>query len=290
MNQLPYIASRMFNTPVAIHPQKAEVIVSALADRMGIARVARLMEDDDYGGTPGAMSGPSRDKPQAGYDIVQGVAVVPVYGTLVQKLGTLRPYSGMSGYDGIRQNLLMALADPEVKAIFMDFDTPGGEVAGCFDLVDTIHRARGIKPIWGMANEMAYSAGMALISACDRVMVPRTGGEGSVGVVVLHMDWSAAIDEAGLKVTIITYGGLKAEGNPYQRLSKEAKGRIQNDINTMGELFVETVARNRNLSPDAVRDTQAACYLGGRCVEVGFADAVMPADEALLELVEAVAS
>jgi len=289
MNQLPYIASRMFNTPVAIHPHKAEVIVSALADRMGIARVARLMEDDDYDTPSAAMSNEGRN-PRAGYDVAQGVAVIPVAGTLVQKLGTLRPYSGMTGYDGIRNNLLTALADPEVKGVFFDFDTPGGEVAGCFDLVDTIHKARGIKPMWAMVDEMAYSAGMALASACDRVITPRTGGVGSIGVVVIHMDYSDALDKAGMKVTIVTHGDLKAEGNPFQRLSKDAQARIQADINTMGELFVSTVARNRNLAPAKVRDTQAACYLGSKGVDEGLADEVMAPDDAFLALVEACAS
>jgi capsid assembly protease len=288
MNHLPHIAQRMFNTPLAIHPQKAGVIVGALADRMGIARVARLAEDDSA--VPmAAMSSEGRNA-SAGYDVVQGVAIIPIAGTLVQKLGTVRPYSGMTGYDGIRHNVLTALADPEVKALFLDFDTPGGEVAGCFDLVDTIHKARGIKPIWGMVGEMAYSAGMALASACDRVITPRTGGVGSVGVVVIHMDYSQAIANAGLVVTIVTHGDLKAEGNPYQQLSKGAQARIQEDINTMGELFVSTVARNRNLSPARVRDAQAACFLGSKGVDQGLADEVMAPDDAFLALVEACAS
>ena len=88
--------------------------------------------------------------------------MIQVEGTLVQKLGTLRPYSGMTGYDGIRQNFLEALSDPAVEAIVLDIDSPGGEVAGCFDLVDTIYAARGEKPIWSVLSESAYSAGYAL--------------------------------------------------------------------------------------------------------------------------------
>jgi signal peptide peptidase SppA len=286
MNTLPHLAQRMFNVPVAIHPRKAEIIVAALADRLGIARVARLMEDDDGFEGPGAMSGEGRGGARVGYDVAQGVAVIPVQGTLVQKLGTLRPYSGMTGYDGIRQNLLMALNDPEVEALILDIDSPGGEVAGCFDLVDTIYKARGMKPIWSLVNEMAYSAGYAIASAADRVVVPRTGGTGSVGVVVIHQDWSDALDEAGLKVTIITHGNHKADGNPYQRLPKDVRERIQADIDAMGDLFVNTVARNRNLSLEQVRDTQALCYLGAEGVNVGFADEVQAPDAAFLALVE----
>ena len=148
--------------------------------------------------------------------------MIQVEGTLVQKLGTLRPYSGMTGYDGIRQNFLEALSDPAVEAIVLDIDSPGGEVAGCFDLVDTIYAARGEKPIWSVLSESAYSAGYAIASAADRIVVPRTGGTGSIGVISMHVDWSQALTEAGVKVTFITYGERKADGHPEIPLSGSA--------------------------------------------------------------------
>jgi ClpP class serine protease len=92
---------------------------------------------------------------------VNGVAVIQVHGTLVQRCGSLRPYSGMTGYDGLRQNFLTALVDPAAKAIVFDVDSPGGEVAGCFDLVDQIYQARGVKPIGAILSEHAFSAAYA---------------------------------------------------------------------------------------------------------------------------------
>ncbi|CAE6858377.1 hypothetical protein R75461_07844 [Paraburkholderia nemoris] len=94
---------------------------------------------------------------------------------LVQKLGTLRPYSGMTGYDGIRANLSMALAHDAVRAIVLDMDRPGGEVAGCFDLADAIYAARGQKPAWVIFTESAYSAAYSLTSACERICRVQAG-------------------------------------------------------------------------------------------------------------------
>lgn len=280
-----FLAQRLFNVPLAITPGKAEVIMAALAGRLGIGQIERIgnaapsmMEDDDYG-----YAEPGRN-PRKGYEVVGGVAIVPVCGTLVQKLGTLRPYSGMTGYDGIRQNFLTALTDPDVQAIMLDIDSPGGEVSGCFDLVDTIYKARGKKPIWSILNESAYSAAYAIASAADRIVVPRTGGVGSIGVIWMHMDWSKALTSAGFKVTFITYGDLKADGHPEIPLSEDARKRFQDDITTMGELFVSTVARNRNISAKAVRDTQAATYLGAAGVSRGLADEVMAPDAAFRAL------
>lgn len=279
-----FLAQRLFNTPLAIMPGKAEVIMAALSDRLGLSQVSRLapslMEDDDYDYSARG------NNPRGGFDIVEGVAIIQVSGTLVQKLGTLRPYSGMTGYDGIRQNFLTALFDPKVKAIMLDIDSPGGEVSGCFDLVDLIYASRGKKPIWSILNESAYSAAYAIASAADRIYVPRTGGVGSIGVIWMHMDWSKALTSAGFKVTFITYGESKADGHPEIPLSGEALARFQADIDSMGGLFVSTVARNRNISADVVRDTQAATYMGPAGVSMGLADEVLAPDEAFMALLE----
>ncbi|UFH69710.1 S49 family peptidase [Morganella morganii] len=277
---LPHLAQKLFNTPLAIHPQKAEVIVSSLTERLGITQIrSTMMEDDD-----GYFSRKARK--DSGYDVLEGIAVIPVYGTLVQKLGTLRPYSGMTGYDGIRRVFLTAVNDPEVKGICLDIDSPGGEVAGCFDLVDLIYAERGKKPIHTILSENAFSAAYAIASAADKIYVPRTGGVGSVGVIVIHCDWSQHIKDDGLKVSIITYGNRKAESNPYVALSDEAKAAIQHDVDEMGRLFVSTVSRNRGLSETVIRNTQAACYLAAEGVQMGLADAVASPDVAFQELMK----
>ncbi|MGJ7178851.1 S49 family peptidase [Morganella morganii] len=277
---LPHLAQKLFNTPLAIHPQKAEVIVSSLTERLGITQIrSTMMEDDDE-----YFSRKARK--DSGYDVLEGIAIIPVYGTLVQKLGTLRPYSGMTGYDGIRRVFLTAVNDPEVKGICLDIDSPGGEVAGCFDLIDLIYTERGKKPIHAILSENAFSAAYAIASAADKIFVPRTGGVGSVGVIVIHCDWSQRIKDDGLKVSIITYGNRKAESNPYVALSDEAKAAIQHDVDEMGRLFVSTVSRNRGLSETVIRNTQAACYLAAEGVQMGLADAVASPDVAFQELMK----
>lgn len=277
---LPHLAQKLFNTPLAIHPQKAEVIVSSLTERLGITQIrSAMMEDDDE-----YFSRKARQ--DSGYDVLEGIAIIPVYGTLVQKLGTLRPYSGMTGYDGIRRVFLTAINDPEVKGICLDIDSPGGEVAGCFDLVDLIYAERGKKPIHAILSENAFSAAYAIASAADKIYVPRTGGVGSVGVIVIHCDWSQRIKDDGLKVSIITYGNRKAESNPYVALSDEAQAAIQHDVDEMGRLFVSTVSRNRGLSETVIRNTQAACYLAAEGVQMGLADVVASPDVAFQELMK----
>jgi len=281
---LPLLAQRLYNTPLALHPLKAEVVMAAISERFGITRInapAMMWDDDERE----SFSRKARDR-DPGYDKAGPVAVITIEGTLVQKTGRLRPYSGMTGYDGIRQAFMAALNDDSVKAIMLHIDSPGGEVAGCFDLADFIYRARGTKPVWSVLSESAYSAAYALASAADRIVVPRTGGVGSIGVIVMHVDWTQKIKDDGLSVSIIRFGDRKAESNPYQKLSEQARASIQQDVDAMGALFVSTVARNRGLPEKVIRNTQAATFIAAEGVELGLADAVASPDAAFIELME----
>lgn len=285
MSRFPFLAQRLFNTPLAITPQKAEIVTAALAERLGVTSFTRS-DGMDVAMGPMSLGIVDQGDDRLPYDVVAGVAIIPVHGTLVNRLGCLRPYSGMTGYDGLRHNLMTALTNPEVRAVVFDIDSPGGEVSGCFDLADTIFQARGAKPIWAMLNDAAYSAAFAIASACDRITVPRTGGTGSVGVICMHVDFSKALEKAGIAVTVIQYGARKSDGTDVAPLSDPALERFQADVDAMGELFVSTVARNRDMPSAKVRATEATTYLGAAGVTLGFADAVMAPDEAFRSLLQ----
>lgn len=293
--QFAHLATRLFNTPIAIHPRKAEIAMAALAERLGVTSIVRadgrqispgawFDDDDDFG-----SGRPTRNDP--GYDVCSGVAVIPVSGTLVHKLGQLRPYSGMTGYDGIRQAWLTAQSDPEVKAIAEIYDSGGGEVAGCADLFETKLSMRGGKPCWAILSEHAYSAAYWLASAADKVIVPRTGGTGSIGVICMHVDMSEAISKAGLKVTFITSADAdrKTDGHVEIPLSAEALEAFTKEIDAMGAIFADSVARARGLTTEQVLGFKAGTFMGADGVTAGLADAVMAPEQAFSALLAEVA-
>jgi len=291
-NLLPHLAQQVFNNPFALHPDKAEVIISALSGLMGVApagrgqghQVAQLSFSAEDGF---ASVGHSR----GGYDVVSGVAVIEVHGTLVERLGTRRPHSGMTGYDGILENVRSALTDPEVAAVVLLIDSPGGEVAGCLDVADAIYSGRGTKPIWAILDESAYSAAYVIASAADRIYVPRTGGVGSIGITCAHVDFSKALTSAGLEVTLIPYGGRQPNGNGNSEnpLSNDELENLQADIAVTDKRLVDTVARNRRLTTQKIRDMQAGTYLGAEGVKQGLADFVMSPEAAFNKFLEKLA-
>ena len=277
----PNIAHRVFNRPHLVEPQYGRVFISALAERLDVRTITlpdgkemtrRQMRRaaQGYGGHQ-----------QTVFDQVDGIAVIPVEGTLVHRFGHLDPYSGMTGYDGIQTKLDAALADPNVRGILMDIDSPGGEVSGCFDLTDYIFQARQMKPIWALADELACSAAFSLASACSRIIAPRTAQIGSVGVLTAHVDHSQMLKQAGLDVTLIFAGDHKVDGNPYEPLPANVRDEIQAEIDQLYGMFVRTVARNRGMSEQAVRDTQARVYSTGEAESAGFADETMAARDVL---------
>jgi signal peptide peptidase SppA len=287
-HRLPFLAGRIINTPLAIHPQHAGVIMAAIGARFGVSQVLLegnplplLAMEDDYE-FDGGRSGSNRD--DKGFDLIDGVAFIPIEGTLVHKNGTIRPYCGMTGYDGIRLAFGNALQDSAVRAIVLAIDSPGGEVAGCFDLVDDIVAARGKKPIWAICDEVAYSAAYLIASSADVISVPRTGGAGSIGVIAMLGDLSRMYDKAGITVNILTFGDYKADGSEFRQLSDEARVRFQYWVDDAGGLFVAAVARNRDLSPDAVKNTKAGTFTAPRALDLDLIDLVASPSQAFAML------
>lgn len=223
------------------------------------------------------------------YIVRDGILQIPVKGVLLHDF----PFqfgSWATGYEYIWQAFKRGQADGSVKGIALLCDTPGGMVAGCFELVDKIDAAQSAKdgnrkPLRGFAHESAYSAGYAVISTADSVTVSRTGGVGSIGVVTAHVDASKAYEQYGLKITFIHFGKHKVDGNPYEPLPADVKKRIQARIDELGEIFVATVARNRGMDADAVRETEALCFTASQAVSNGLADSIGSLDDAVAAFV-----
>jgi len=145
------------------------------------------------------------------------------------------------------------------------------------------------KPVWAVANDMAFSAAYALASAAQKVFVSRTGGVGSIGVIAMHVDQSVKDAQDGLHYTAVYAGSRKNDLSPHGPMTTEAQRFLQGQVDRVYGLFVDTVARHRGLSSQAVRDTEAGLYFGKDAVRAGLADAVGTLDDALLALTDSLA-
>jgi len=280
------IAQRAFNTPLMVDPAKALAFLSGLGPRITGQEIT-FPGLDVHAADQAATTLPARaslfgndliQRPQQGgsqpYAVIDGIAVVEIAGTLVHRGSWIGQSSGVTSYEGIAAQLQAALADPAVHGIALDIDSFGGEVAGAFDLGDRIRAARAQKPVHAFVAEHALSAGYVLASQADRIVLPRTGAVGSIGVVALHTDMSGALDRQGIAVTLIYAGAHKIDANPYQPLPEAVHDQMQRELEVVRLLFAETIAAGRGdrLSDAAALATEAAVFRGADAIAAGLAD------------------
>ncbi|RYU56358.1 S49 family peptidase [Methylolobus aquaticus] len=268
---LPHLATRLYDTPLLIQPAKLDAILSVLGDRVG---------------WPVAEAPVPLPPPRVLAEGTPGIAVIAVHGSLVRRSLSIDPASGLTSYTDIGRQLDQALADPVIQAILLDVDSPGGEAGGAFELGERIRLASTLKPVWAVAADSAFSAAYAIACGASRLLVSRTGGVGSIGVIALHLDQSLRDAQDGYRFTAIHAGERKNDFSPHAPLSDAATARLQAEVDRLYGLFVTHVAGLRGLSEDAVRGTEAGLFFGPEAVESGLADAEGSLDSALLELTD----
>lgn len=264
-NPAPVVSALAFaalNRPLLAHPAMAQSLITGYL-------TGTITSDDTMLATERV---PLQVATEQGVTTVGTIGVLPITGGLVN-----RPMPGASGpgpmsYVAIREQFDDLLADDDVTAIVLRIESPGGMASGCFDLVDHLYASRGAKPMIALVDDYAYSAAYAIASAMDDIWVSRTGGAGSVGVCSSHEDWSGYNERIGVKVTEIYAGARKVDFSPDAPLSDDALASAQQWIDDDYAMFVATVARNRGMSEDEVRATEAGIYFGQRAIDVGFAD------------------
>jgi signal peptide peptidase SppA len=282
----PYLASRLLNKPLMIHPDKLSVIMQALQDRIGIEATWATGQSPPQqimvlqSPIQQTVTAPAAEP----FDLVQdGVAIIPVIGTLAHRGGGINALSGLTTYTEIRKAFQAAMGSQDVKTIVFDIDSGGGEVDGAFDLANYIW-SRGVaeskkgakgKRILAFVNEAAFSAAYLLASAAQRVLIPPTGMVGSVGVIAQHVDQSKADEQAGLQYTAIYAGKYKNDMTPHQPLSDHARETLQARVDEVYRLFVETVARNRGMSPSVVDGTEAGIFTADEAVKLKLVDQII---------------
>uniref|UniRef100_A0A3B0JCJ3 Signal peptide peptidase SppA n=1 Tax=Wolbachia endosymbiont of Aleurodicus dispersus TaxID=1288877 RepID=A0A3B0JCJ3_9RICK len=201
-------------------------------------------------------------------------AIIPIHGILTKKPGAFDDFLGMTSYEKIQEEVEEALSNKDIETILLDIDSPGGEVNGLFDLADFIYESRAKKKILAIANDDAYSAAYAIASSAEKVFVSRTSGVGSIGVIASHIDQSRFDEKQGIKYTTIFAGSRKNDLNPHEPINSEGLKSLREEIDRLYEMFVQLIERNRNLSIEAIKSTEAGLYFGKNAVDIGFADGI----------------
>jgi len=214
---------------------------------------------------------------------MSAVAVLPLFGTIFPRANLMTQMSGATSAEQFGKEFAQLVKDPEVSAIVIDADSPGGTVDGIEELSNQIYDARGTKPIVAVVDHLMASAAYWIGTAAEEVVISPSGEAGSIGVFAVHEDWSKALDQEGIKVSLISAGKFKTEGNPYEPLAEDAKGAIQSRVNDYYDAFINSIARNRAVKASIVRNGFGEGRVVGarQAVELGMADRVGTLEETI---------
>lgn len=209
-----------------------------------------------------------------------GVAIIPVTGPLFRYANLFTAISGASSYELIARDFSVALENQQIKGIILDIDSPGGEVNGVSELSNMVYAARGKKPVVAYASGDAASGAYWIASAADEIVVSDTSALGSIGVVGVYRGKSGAPNS---DVEIVS------SQSPHKRLdpqTDEGRARLQLRIDSMADVFISTIARNRDVAPEIVQTHYGGgdVMIGARAVEAGLADRVGSLEQLIQEL------
>jgi signal peptide peptidase SppA len=209
-----------------------------------------------------------------------GVAIIPVTGPLFRYANLFTMISGASSYELIARDFTAALENPQIKGIILDIDSPGGEVNGVSELSNMVFAARGKKPVVAYASGDAASGAYWIASAADEIVVSETSALGSIGVVGMYQGKSGKLAEA---VEIVS------SQSPHKRLdptTDDGRSRLQIRIDSMADVFIETIARNRNVSAENVQNHYGGgdVMIGAKAVSAGLADRIGSLEGLIAEL------
>jgi len=273
-----YVLQAFMETPWAILPRQLIILQEIVIRHVS---GEKLEAEEIQARIHGAARPPARQ--------VQSVAVLPLFGTIFPRANLMTDMSGATSAERFGAQFSELVNDPNVNGIILDVNSPGGQVGGIAELSTQIFDARGQKPVIAVVNHMMASAAYWIGTAADEVVVSPSSEVGSIGVFAVHQDMSAALEKAGVKVSLISKGKFKVEGNPYQPLTEEARSAIDARVGDYYDAFVNSVARNRGVKPADVRNGFGEGRVVGaqQALELGMADRVGTLQETIDRLFNA---
>ncbi len=201
-----------------------------------------------------------------------GTAVIPIRGPIFRHAGMLTEISGATATATLALDIRTALDNKFVSQIVLDIDSPGGEAAGIQELANLVYAGRLIKPIKAFVGGTGASAAYWIGSAASQIIVAETAIVGSIGVVMSHMDTTERDMKSGVRRVEIV-----SSASPDKRIdpSTEAgRARVQALVDSLGEIFVRDVARNRGTTTAKVLSDFGKGFVmtGADAVRAGMAD------------------
>ncbi|HEX2881596.1 MAG TPA: S49 family peptidase [Polyangiaceae bacterium] len=210
--------------------------------------------------------------------IRDGVAILPVSGPIFRYANLFTEISGATSIEVLATDFRNALEDRAVQAIILEINSPGGEVDGTSEFAQHIFDARGKKPVTAYVSHLGASAAYWIASACDETVCADTACLGSIGVV-----GAARISKDKNLIEFVSSQSPNKRPDPH---TETGRAQLQKHVDDLADVFIGTVARNRDMSAEDVisRGGAGGILVGQLAVDAGLADRIGTLEGLISEL------
>lgn len=266
----------------------------AIEPNYGAQLLARMRALDLATARP--QAGPAADAEDRGLPIeIHGnVAVVRLMGPMYKRVGWFGELFGLADTMLAEAAVRSAAADPDIGAIMLLIDSPGGSIDGLYQLGDAVYEARRAKPVIAQAQGMIASAAYWVASQADEIYAQRGDMIGSIGVRLMLYDYSGFFEEAGVRAIPVDSSPadrpFKSAGAFGTPITDEQVADFQRLIDGHFADFRAVVLRGRPklaANFDAVADGRV--WLADEAQSLGLIDGVQQAEDTLADLLATVA-
>lgn len=215
------------------------------------------------------------------------VGVISIAGSLTN--GSRGYGNYMTTYNEIREAMIQAAADPQIKTILLDIKSGGGSVQGLSDTADLVRKVDAtVKPVHSFSDAAMCSAAYWLGSSARKVHASNMADVGSIGVIATHTEYTKMLENEGITPTVIRSGAYKGLGSPYEKLSDKAEAVIQAQVDHMAGIFDNYISERRGMSVETFkkRAGEGRVFVGQQGVDAGLVDGITTFD-ALMSKLEA---
>jgi len=186
--------------------------------------------------------------------VEDGIGTVSIDGPILRKPDVFaRVLMGATCSEDIGAALREAGDRPDIKAVFLDIDSPGGTVAGTPELAASVASINERKPVYAFSSGLMCSAAYWIASQARAIYATPSARVGSIGVVQAVIDDTAALDARGIKVEVFAVGKYKAMGAPGTPLTDDQRELINSNLaETASEFHAAVLARGRAIPSEAM--------------------------------------
>ena len=197
---------------------------------------------------------PQAEPPHPLLSVEDGIGVVAIDGPILRRPDLFaRVLMGATSSEEIGNALRQAGERPDIKAVFLDIDSPGGTVAGTPELAEAVATLNARKPVYAFSSGLMCSAAYWVASQARAIYATPSAQVGSIGVVQAVIDHSAAIEKAGIKVEVFSVGKYKAMGAPGTPLTDDQRELISSNLAEIaGEFHTAVLAKGRAIPAEAM--------------------------------------